>query len=261
MFDFSPPDTRLVARHASTAFAALALVGLAACSDSTNVRNGGTSQLNFSTASPSTTALGGASLASVPITKNGHTLDLTQVTIVVERAQLKRQNNDACRGDDDEHDAKWSGRSESCAEVKIGPTLVDLPLDNSLVTVPTAVIPSGTFTQIEFRISLARLIGTFDGKAFDVTFPVGAKAEIQFSTPLVVTDSTPTSITVNVPIAAWLTNADGSLVDPRTLLTNPTVAAAVKARIAATFMAFEDDDHDGHEDHNRGGDKGKSGDG
>jgi hypothetical protein len=257
MFDFSPPGTRLVARHASTAIAVVALVGAAACSDSTNVRNSGASQLNFSTAS--TTTLSGASLAEVPITKNGHTLDLKQVTIVVERAQLKRQTNDACRGDDDEHDSRWSGRSESCAEVKIPATLVDLPLDTSLVTVPAAVIPAGTFTEIEFRISLARLVGTFDTKAFDVTFPVNAKLELNFTTPVVVTDSTPTSITVNIPITAWLTNADGSLVDPRTLLTDPAVAAAVKARIAATLHAFEDNDHNGREDHNRGGDHGGDG--
>ncbi len=257
MSDPFAPGARFVARHAATAIAVVAMTALAACSDSTSARTSGASQLGFTTASSTTAS--GASAALVPITKNGHTLDLTQVTIVVERAQLKRQTADACRGDDDEHDAKWSGRSESCAEVKVGPTLVDLPLDNSMVTIPTSVIPAGTFSQIEFRISLARLIGTFDGKAFDVTFPVNAKAEIDFTTPLVVTDSTPTSITINVPITEWLTNGDGSLVDPRTLLTNPTVAAAVKARIAATFHAFEDNDHDGREDHDRGGDHGKSG--
>jgi len=258
MYDPRLPATRFIVRHASTAIAVAAIAGLVACSDSTNVRTSGASQLSFTTAS--STALAGASTAQVPITKNGHTLDLTQVTIVVERAQLKRQTNDACRGDDDEHDAKWSGRAESCAEVKIGPTLVDLPLDNSLVSVPASVIPAGTFDEIEFRISLARLVGTFDGKAFDVTFQVNTKAEIDFSTPLVVTDSTPTSITVNAPLVDWLTNADGSLVDPRTLLTNPSIAAAVKARIAATFHAFEDNNHDGREDHSRGGD-GKGGDG
>jgi hypothetical protein len=258
MYDPHLQAMRLVVRHASTAFAVAAIAGLAACSDSTNVRNNGASQLGFSTAS-TTSTVAGASLAEVPITKNGHTLDLKQVTVVIERAELKRQNNDACRGDDDEHDSKWSGRSESCAEVKVGPTLVDLPLDGSVVTVPASVIPGGTFQEIEFKISLARLVGTFDTKAFDVTFPINAKAEIEFSTPLVVTDSTPTSITINIPITAWLTNADGSLVDPSTLLTNPTVAAAVKARIMATFKAFEDNDHDGHEDHNRSGDHGGDG--
>jgi len=258
MFEFSPPGVRFVARHTATLVAVVALAGVAACSDSTSARSNGASQLGFSTASTSSVA--GASLAQVPITQNGHTLDLKQVTVVIERAQLKRQNNDACRGDDDEHDGKWAGRSESCAEVKVGPTLVDLPLDGSVVSVPASVIPAGTFEEIEFKISLARLVGTFDTKAFDVTFPINAKAEIEFSTPLVVTDSTPTSITINVPITAWLTNSDGSLVDPSTLLSNPGVAAAVRARIMATFKAFQDEDHDGHDDRH-GGDHGKRGDG
>jgi hypothetical protein len=126
--------------------------------------------------------------------------------------------------------------------------MIDLPLDNSMVTVPMNVIPAGTFQEIEFKITLARLIGTFDGTAFDVTIPVNTKAEVEFTTALAVTANTPTSITINLPIADWFTNADGSLVDPRQLLTNPTMLAAVKARIAATLHAFKDDDHDGKDD-------------
>jgi len=196
----------------------------------------------------------GTALAGTPITKNGHTLDLTQVTIVVERAQLKRQSHDACTGDDDERDSRWGGRAESCASVKIGPTFVDLPLDTGVVTLPMDLIPAGTYSEIEFRVSLARLTGTFDGHAFDVTVPVNAKSEIEFTTPLVVKDSTPTSITINVPIASWLSNPDGSLVDPRQLLTSTTLSAAVRARISASFRAFQDDDHDGKEDHGHGRD-------
>lgn len=230
------------------------LSALAACSDSTSLRPGGGNQLAFTTSS--TAGTNAALAAVVPITKNGHTLDLTQVTLVVERAQLKRQNTDACTGDEDEHEAHWLGH-ESCAEVKIGPTLVDLPLTGGMVTLPTNVLPAGTYQEIEFRVTLARLIGTFDGNAFDVTIPVNAKSELTFATPLVVTDSTPTSITINVPIDTWLTSGEGALIDPRQLLTNSSLLASVKARIAASFHAFEDENHDGKEDHNRGGDRGQ----
>src|SRR6478752_3992092 len=130
------------------------LTALAACSDSTSLRPGGGNQLTFTTSSAAGTSAASADV--VPVTKNGHTLDLTQVTIVVERAQLKRQNTDACNGDDDEHEAHWLGH-ESCAEVKVGPTLVDLPLKGGMVSLPTNVIPAGTFQDIEFRVSLARL--------------------------------------------------------------------------------------------------------
>ena len=140
-------------------------------------------------------------LAVVPITKNGHTLDLKQVTIVVERASSSVRSRDACSGDDDEHEAKWSA-VESCAEVKIGPTLVDLPLDTRHRDAADAIsFPPARSARSSSASRSRGSIGTFDGNAFDVTFPVNAKAEIQFTTPIVVTDSTPTSITINVPIA------------------------------------------------------------
>jgi hypothetical protein len=250
------PAARFAARHAPSAIALLTLSAFAACSDSTAVGRGG-SQLGFTTSSSVSSGAAAASLDAAPITKNGHTIVLKQVTIVVERAQLKQQSTNACAGDEDDDNQQSAGptsssHTESCASVKIGPTLVDLPLDAGMTTLPMDVIPPGTYQQIEFRVSLARLVGTFDGNAFDVTIPVNVRSEIQFATPVVVTAGTPTSITINVPLDAWLTNPDGSLVDPRQLLTNSTLAAAVKARIQASFHAFQDDDHNGKDDHDRG---------
>jgi hypothetical protein len=250
MFDLLRPMARAVARRTAPAIACVTLMAIAGCSDSTAAKNGG-SQLGFTTSS-SVTAGASAALATVPITKNGHTLNLTQVTIVVEHAQLKKLNTNACSGDEDEHDGKWGGHVESCASVRVGPTLVDLPLDNGMTTIPMNVLPAGAYREIEFSLSLARLIGTFDGQPFDVTVPVNAKTEIEFTTSLVVTDNTPTSITINVPVVDWLTNSDGSLVDPRQLLTNSTLLAAVKARAMASLHAFEDENHDGKDDHDHG---------
>jgi hypothetical protein len=245
---------RFAARHATSAIALVTLSAFAACSDSTAVGRGG-SQLGFTTSSSVSTGAASASLDAAPITKNGHTIVLKQVTIVVERAQLKQQSTNACAGDEDDNQQSagpTSTHTESCASVKIGPTLVDLPLDAGMTTLPMDLIPPGTYQEIEFRVSLARLVGTFDGNAFDVTIPVNVRSEIQFATPVVVSAGTPTSITINVPLDAWLTNPDGSLVDPRQLLTNSTLAAAVKARIQASFHAFQDDDHNGKDDHERG---------
>jgi hypothetical protein len=138
---------------------------------------------------------------------------------------------------------------EDCAEVKVGPTTVELPLTGGMVTVPSNAIPAGTFRQLELRVSSVRLQGTFDAKPFDVTLPVDARGEIEFATPIVVTDGTPTSITVNVPANTWLVNPDGTLIDPSTILTNPSLLTTVKNRIAASFRAFEDENHDGKDDH------------
>ncbi|HXT16816.1 MAG TPA: hypothetical protein VN706_14350 [Gemmatimonadaceae bacterium] len=237
--------------------AAAGLMVAAACSsdNSLGVNGNSSSQLAFTTAST------GASFAAVPVTSGGHTLNLTAVTVTVARAELKRAESDNCPGDndnDDDHPAA-APSTAACGELKLGPFNVNLPLDTTLVTLPANTIPAGTFREFELRVSRVELKGTFDGTAFDDTIAVDAKSEVQFSTPLVVTDSTPTSITVNVPVKNWLVNADGSLVDPTKLATSPSLLAQVKARIAASFRAFEDRNHDGHDDHDGGGHDGKGG--
>jgi hypothetical protein len=231
------------------------MMGLAtACSDSTSAKTSG-SQLGFTTGG----ALG-ANATAVPITVGGHTLNLTAASLTVSRAELKSAASMVCAGDDDAATADrgpGSGggadgnndASDDCDEMKIGPTTIDLPLDGSVVTVPADAIPAGTFQQLELRLAFIRLQGTFDGKAFDVTVATPVKGEIQFATPLVVTAGTATSITVTVPVGAWLTNADGSLVDPSQLNSNSALMGPFIGRVASSFHAFEDEDHDGHDDH------------
>jgi len=245
---------------------ALAIViGLAGvgCSSATDVGRNAPTQLSFTA---SAAAASNATAALLPITSGGHTLDLTHATLTIARAELKRTSSDACRGDDDADDDEGGDdhggttpELEDCAEVKVGPTMVDLPLTGQLVTVPANAIPAGTFHELELRVSSVRLQGTFDAKPFDVTLPVDARGEIEFATPLVVTDGTPTSITVNVPVSSWLVNPDGTLVDPNAILTTPALLTTVKARISASFRAFEDEDRDGRDDHDHGGDRGHDG--
>jgi hypothetical protein len=233
--------------QAASAFAVL--IGAASCSDSTGLGAGSASQIAFSTLASATAD---AALNTVPVTNGGHTLDLAAATLTVTRAELKRAKTDVCPSDEDEDDddhPPQTASTENCGELKIGPTTVDLPLTGTLTTLPANTIPAGTFREFELRISQVELKGTFDGKAFDVVLPVRVKTEIEFATPFVVTAGAPTLITVNVPVNTWLVNANGSLVDPSTILTSPSAMALIKSRIAASLRAFEDRDHDGHDDH------------
>lgn len=242
---------------ATAAIAAMTL--LAACADSTGTSLASHSQLAFSVGGAS-----GAAAATIPQTVGGHTLDLTEATVTIDRAELKPAASDVCAGDNDDgdddavvHAGATADRGDDdhgdgdhgCAEVKVGSQMVDLPLDGNLVTIPADSLPPGTYREIELRVSQVELKGTFDGTAFDDTIPVHARAEIEFDTPVVVVAGQPTTITVNVPVNTWLVNPDGSLVDATKLLDNPTVLAQVRNRIAASLRAFEDNDHDGHDDH------------
>lgn len=257
-----PIEEPWIVRRLIASASIAAMVAAAACSDSTGAKVNAASQLAFSAASPFTAATATAAATVVPVTKNGHTLDLSTVSVTLTRAELKRVHTDVCRDDEDDDDqgddrhgdsSKKSG-NDACQSVKVGPTTVELPLTGNVVTVPADTLPAGTFREIEVRIAQVHLTGTFDTKAFDVTIPVKVKTEIEFATPLVVTAGTPTSITVNLSVADWFVNADGSLVDPSAVSTSPTLLAQLQTRIARALRAFEDRDHDGHDDHRRGHD-------
>lgn len=250
------PSPRLLA----VASSAVTLVIAAACSDySTGPRSSTTPQLSFSA---TTTAGASADVAaSAAITVGTHTLDVTNIGLTITRAELKRAAADACPGDDDVDDdhPHAGGSSDACGELKVGPTTLDIAVNGTAATIPANTIRAGTYRQLELRVNKVELKGTFDGTAFDVTVPVAARAEIAFDPPLVVADSSPANLTVNLPLATWFTNPDGSLVDPNQLLTSPPLLTQVKARILQSLRAIEDRDHDGHDDHGRDGNGGHGG--
>jgi hypothetical protein len=244
----TPPWRAVLVGAASTALT----VAFVACSDSTSPGSTGASQIAFTTST-------GAVADAVPVTNGGHTLDVTGVSLTISRAELKASKSNSCPGDDDEDDdanddhPKNVSSTAQCGELKIGPTTVALPLGAGMATIPANAIPAGTYREFEIRVTQAELVGTFDSKAFDVTVPVRTKTEIEFSTPLVVTADQATQLTVNVPINNWLVNTDGSLIDPSKIATTPSLLSQIKLRIMRSFRAFEDRDHDGHEDHGRDG--------
>lgn len=250
MQQFMWVDRRSVVRWTTLAATIGAVSTLAACSGSSDLAPGASSRIAFTSNSTL-----GANAATVPITVGAHTLDLTQATLTVAHVELKRVETNACSEDDalddDGGDSTHTATTgmEDCAELEAGPVMVDLPLSGGMVTLPAKALPAGTFRELDLRVSQVQLTGTFDGKPFNVTLPVKLHDEIEFDTPLVVVDGAPTSITINVPTGNWLMNADGSLIDPTTVASNPTLLGLVQSRIRASFHAFEDEDHDGHDDH------------
>jgi hypothetical protein len=259
-------SSRRRAGRAAAFVATVSLVAAAACSSSESTGVAGNAQTQLAFVASGSANADVAAAAIVPISNGTHTLDFTAISLTIDRAELKRATTDSCTTDDEDDDGDDHGNHNgnadrnrgNCSELKVGPTVVDLPLTGNVVTVPADVIPAGTFRELELRVSQVELKGTFDTAPFDVKIPVNARAEIEFDTPLVVADGTPTSITVNVPVNNILVNADGSFVDPNKILSNPSLLALVKTRILASFHAFEDRDHDGRDDH-RGPGNGKGG--
>ena len=252
--------------------------GLAACSaDSTGVN--GTAQpvsVSFSTLSSTATAYAASASLSpdaapsrnITVTSGTDVLVITKAQLVLSRIELQVAGaacaDTAAVGDDtaDEH---------SCAELSLSPSVIDLPVDASVLGKLGVTVPAGSYSALEVKVRAIRagdhgtgsaafltahpdlagvsvlVQGTFNGKAFTYTGSPKAELEASFNPPLTVT-TTGVNLTVNVDLATWFRASGGALVDPSTANPGGVNANAVADNIKRSFKAFRDDNHDGHDD-------------
>lgn len=239
----------------------LALGSLAGCSDSTAGTGGARSMsLSFATV-PSRSA--SASIASLSLGASAGTLVITKAQLVLSKSELHRSGASCTSShESDDHD---------CPELKLGPMLVDLPLDTTAKGVLVVDLPAGTYTQFEAKIDAVmnetegvpaasaaflaanptfrgvsvRVEGTYDGQPFVYSSATEGELEITFSPPLVV-DGSASNVTVNVDLSSWFRRSDGSAIDPRTATAGSATKEIVDDNIKRSFDVFEDDDRDGH---------------
>ncbi|HET7788090.1 MAG TPA: hypothetical protein VFL36_19115 [Myxococcales bacterium] len=152
------------------------------------------------------------------------------------------------------------------AEVKLseGPLLIDVSgnsLSGALLQLATANVPAGTYDKLKIDVHRAQapapasfddlmkqnasvlLEGDIDGTAF--TFASSLEAEVEHEGTFTLGDAASSNITLDLDASKWFTAADGSRLDPR----DPTARSAIEGNIRASFGAFEDDNHDGMDDH------------
>jgi len=253
--------------------AALATTVLAACDA------GGpstTAQLSFSVATqPAAAAAPALATAgtSETFTDGSNTLVIDRVQLVLREIELKRVESTTTCGD--------SGH-DGCEELELGPILLDLPLGGSggaahSFTVPVA---AGSYDEVEFKIHppsnddapeaafvqahpdfagvSVQVDGTFNGVGFTYTSDLSAEEELELSPPLAVTESASADLTLMVDLDRWFRDGAGLLVDPATANAGLANATLVEGNIRATFHAFEDENHDGTDDHQSGGTDGPS---
>jgi hypothetical protein len=95
-----------------------------------------------------------------------------------------------------------------------------------------------------------RVEGTFNGQAFVYGSSLEAEQEIRLDPPLVVSaGGAATNLTLRVSLPDWFRGPGGGLVDPATANAGGPNENLVRDNIRASLGAFEDRDHDGHEDH------------
>lgn len=200
------------------------------------------------------TSFSGTSASSLqlapPITDGTHTLDIQGVTLNLDELVLERDEDEADGDSDSENfdgDSDSEGDSDSDGpgneHFGSGPISIDLPLDGTVVTEITTLVPSGRYEEVEMDIASVRLVGTYDAEPFDVVVPLDLELEVEFEPALDVQDEL--NLTVALDVGAWLREADGSLIDPRALTTDAALRTRLMQRIALSLDAFEDSDHDG----------------
>ena len=228
----------------------LATIGIAACSDVSSPGSGPATTVSFrSTSQSSLSTAPAAGFSLIPVTGNGHTVDVQKVEVMFDQVKLERVHT----GDERDSDANEDDSDLRSEEVfRSGPVTVSLPLSGGMVSPFSQALPVGEYDELQMKASTLRLQGTYDGQAFDVLVPVSAKIELRLSPPLKIAATTDRpDITVNVNVLAWFKNADGSVVDPRTLATNGNLRSAFRGRVRASFKAFKDKNRDGTDSDSR----------
>lgn len=239
--------------------APLALIGMAACDNSTGT-NSRPVMLSFS--SQTTVAQDNEPANDITIGIGNNTVVITKAQIVVRRLQLEQIDNSACADADD--DTPDTG---SCAEIKTGPILVDLPLDATAKTQLTASVPEGSYHEVKFHIhkptstpadqafvtanptfagTSIRVEGTFNGQAFVYTSDLTANVELEFNPPVVI-NADNKNVTVQVDLSTWF-KVNGQVINPTTANKGGANESAVANNIRASLRAFDDDDRNGRDD-------------
>jgi hypothetical protein len=255
--------------HSAFARSAASAVGMAlfltACSDTAS-GPAGDAQVSLNLATRSAAAAAGAAALSAPETytdAGGNTLEIDRVQLVLREVELENETHQsAC-------DTGSSSDGE-CAEIELGPFLVDLPLGvGGAARTVTASVPAGTYDEVKFKIrepdddtaadaafvaqhpdfahASVKVEGSFNGAPFTFVSDLRAELKLDLSPPLVVDGSGTTDLTLFADLGAWFRDAGGTLVDPSSV-----DGQLVADNIARGFNAFEDENHDGSDDN--GGD-------
>lgn len=231
---------------------------------------------------------------STVIAANPDTVIVRSVDLVLRRIKLEPVEVAACEDDDveeqdgenndtaDVNDTESDEDSEGCEEIKAGPVLVSLPLGTATVEALVDVsAPAGQYNRLQFKIHAPkvprdsaflrvnptfaavsiRVSGTFShaGTRNDFTYEsaLEVEQEVTLDPPISVGTGAVASLTLRFDLSGWFAVTGGSgLVDPASANVGGANAELVANNIRRSINAFEDEDEDGHDDHDGGDDGG-----
>ncbi len=156
-----------------------------------------------------------------------------------EHADSNETAADTNETDADNNDGDDSDEHE-CEPIRVDPVQVNLPLDGTTKVILDALVPAGTYLGLRARLERVNVVG----HTFTFTSDAGAEVSVDFATPITVGAGT-SNLTIDVAVGSWFKDAAGAILDPN----NAVNQEAIEHAIRASFHAFEDDNHDGDDDH------------
>jgi hypothetical protein len=164
-----------------------------------------------------------------------------------------------------------SGGSGACEELEFGPLLVDLPLGTAGAARNFSVqIAPGSYDKLELKIHTpsgsddatflqqhpdlaglsVRVTGTYNnGPEFTYTGNLEAEMEFALNPAVTANETGATDLTLFVNLDGWFRGTGNALIDPLTANPGQPNQSLVEQNIRNSLEAFEDEDHDGRDDH------------
>jgi|KBSSwiStaDraftv2_1062776.scaffolds.fasta_scaffold17747_4 hypothetical protein len=238
-----------------------------ACSDSPAGPEGqGTVVFQLATTGSGATASSALSPSlSVSVTRGADVIVIEDVQLVARKIKLESEDA-AC--EDDESEVAGAESDEDCPELKLGPLLLDPPLNDGAETEFLVTLPAGSYDELQLQIHkptstgadqafvLAnpdfagisiRVTGTRNGAPFTFTTDLTQVIEIELNDPIVVVADGETALTLLLDVRGWfLGQGGGTLLNPLNLTQEDR--SRIEHNIQQSFHAFEDEDHDGDDD-------------
>jgi len=202
-------------------------------------------------------------VADLIVSGTGGSVRITSAQLTL--SHIKLASDAACAADDEREHADSNetaaGTNETdadndeheCEPIRVDPVQVNLPLDGTTKVILDALVPAGSYLGLRAKLERVNVVGVFTDAggtdhAFTFTSDAHAEVSVDFATPITVNAGT-SNLTIDVDVGSWFKGASGAILDPN----NAENQEAIEHAIRASFHAFEDDNHDGDDDHEEEG--------
>lgn len=242
--------------HPVHPLALLLAAGVAGCSDSEDM-----GQVQLQAASHTAASTGSGTPGQLVIAAGGDEIVLESVGLVLRKVRLDGSSAVPCPEDEQ--------GGPSCGELRFGPVLFELPMDEGAEGILDAEVPVGSYSGLQFQLhrptnanedadfvaehpefddTSIRVVGSYNGTPFTFTSDLTLVERVDFPAPAEVDAEEQLALTLLVDVADWFAAPDGGLVNPAEATQGGPLEVAVEQRIRASFRAFRDSDGDAEGD-------------